>query len=171
MAPKRLSEAKRSSSSKDGSTLALLLSLLESFFPAFVVTGSASTEGLGTAVGGGAREREAAGKAAAAVESGGAGLASTRLFFSGKGETTPNRLEVDPGTPLSSASSSSTTDLWADFCLAARDWGLRCAETLARVCMTQDLHTYHIRNPSYGEASRKTFGQKSPNKTLTLWAL
>lgn len=43
VAPKK-SEPKRSSSSGAGSTL--LLSLLESFFPAVVDTGSVSTEGL-----------------------------------------------------------------------------------------------------------------------------
>lgn len=44
VAPKKPSEPKRSSSSGAGSTL--LLSLLESFFPVVVVTGSVSTEGL-----------------------------------------------------------------------------------------------------------------------------
>lgn len=44
--PNRLSGLKRSSSSGDGSTLVLLLSLFEPFFPALVDTGSVITEGL-----------------------------------------------------------------------------------------------------------------------------
>lgn len=126
--PKRLSEAKRSSSS-EGSSI-LLLSLLEFFFSAFVNSGSVGATGLGAASERGGRDGEAAGKAVEAAELVSGRLACAWLDLA-DGKTKPDRLEVDPGI------TSSTADLWAACCLAALDWGLRCTETLARVCTTE----------------------------------
>lgn len=71
----------------------LLLSLLESFFTAFLDSGSVSTRGLGTASGREAVGGEAAGKAEEAaeeaVEVSGVGLGVAWLFLSGKGQTKP----------------------------------------------------------------------------------
>lgn len=145
VAPNRLSVAKMSYSSEGGSTLLLLLSLLESFFTAFLDSGSVSTRGLGTASGREAVGGEAAGKAEEAAEEAaevsGVGLTVAWLFLCGKGKTKPVRLELDLKTSLLLLCSSSATDLWAACCLAALDWGLRCAATLARVCTTEELHS------------------------------
>lgn len=130
MGPKRLSEAKRSSSSEGSSTLVLLLSLLEFFLSVFVNSGSVGATGLGAASERGGREGEAAGKAVDAAELVGVRLVCAWLDLP-DGKTKPDRLEFDPGI------TSSTADLWAACCLAALDWGLRCTETLARVCTTE----------------------------------
>lgn len=52
------------------------------------------------------------------------------LDMTGEGKTKLDRTDFGTKTPLSA------TDILADCCLAALDWGLRCADTLARVCRT-----------------------------------
>lgn len=92
------------------------------------------------------------------AELGGVGLARVWLDLSGEGKTKPDRPEFDPGASPPRVSSLSTIDLWAACCLAALDWGLRCAEPLARPCMKEDLHSqYHFRNPSNGKPTKRDF--------------
>ena len=72
------------------------------------------------------------GEAVVALEFGGVGLACFWLDMSDGGKTKPETLGLDTGTSTPGVTSLFSTDLWADCCLAALDWGLRCAEPLAR---------------------------------------
>ena len=153
-AANRLSEPKRSSSSENGSTLVMLLSLLEPFIPAFVDTGSVKTEGLVGTSETEEGEGEEAGKAEWEAGSGSIGLARFWLDSSGGGKAKPDTPGFCPGTSPPKASSLSTEDRWAGCCLPALDWGLRCAEPFARLCMTRDLQSqYYIRNSNNDKAT------------------
>lgn len=89
------------------------------------------------------------GRAVGAAELGSVGLARAWLDLSGGGKTKRERLRFGPAKSPPAVSASSAMDLWAACCLAALDWGLRGAETLARLCMTEDSHSqYHIRSPN-----------------------
>lgn len=129
--PNRLSEAKMSYSSEDGSNLLLPAFLLESLLD----SGSVSTRGLGVASGGDADGTEAEDF----VEVSGVGLLFAWLFLSDEGTAELARLELRFKTSLLSLRCSSGPDLWAACCLAALDGGLRCAATLARVCRREVL--------------------------------
>lgn len=117
--PNRPSEPKRSSSDVC-STLMLLLE--GSSFPAFSVPGSVRIRGRGFTLD--IKECEAAGKS---VET-----AWLDLFSEDK--TKPD------GSEIGTTAFSLAADVLAACCLAALDWGLRCAEILARVCRTEDSH-------------------------------
>lgn len=121
MDPNRPSVAKRSSSVVC-STLVLLLPLADLSFPAFLVPGSVKIRGRGVASD--TDETEAAGKSVEAA----------RLDLSAEGRPKLDGLEFE------SIASSSAAEVFAACCLAALDWGLRCAVILARVCKTDDLH-------------------------------
>lgn len=56
------------------------------------------------------------------------GLLCSWLDMTGEGKTKLDRTDFEAKTSLSA------TDNLAACCLAALDWGLRCADILARVC-------------------------------------
>lgn len=118
--PNRPSEAKRSSSVVC-STLVLLLPLADLSFPAFLVPGSVKIRGRGVASD--TEETEAAGNS----------VKVAWLDLSTEGKTKPDGPKYD-------STASSAAEDFAACCLAALDWGLRCAVILARVCKTDDLH-------------------------------
>lgn len=121
MDPNRPSEAKRSSSDVC-SILVLLLPLEDSFSPAFLVPGSVRIRGRGVASD--IEEAEAAGKS----------VETAWLDKPAEDKTKPD------GSEFGRTASSFAADVLAACCLAALDWGLRCAEILARVCGTEYLH-------------------------------
>lgn len=120
MDPNRPSEAKRSSSVVC-SSLVLLLPLANLSIPAFSLPGSVKIKGREVASD--TEETEAAGKSVEAAW----------LDLSAEGKTKPDGAEFD-------STASSAADVFAASCLAALDWGLRCAAILARVCKTYHLH-------------------------------
>lgn len=119
--PNRPSEAKRSSSDVC-STLVLLLPIEDSSLPAFLVPGSVRVRGGGVTLD--REESEAAGKS----------VETAWLDLSSEDKRKPD------GSEIGSAAFSFAADILAACCLAALDWGLRCAEILARVCGTEDSH-------------------------------
>lgn len=124
--PKRPSEAKRSSSVVC-STLVLLLPLVDLSFPAILVPGSVKIRGRGFASD--TEETEAAEKSVEAAW----------LDLSAEGKTKPDGPEFD------STASSSAAEVFAACCLAALDWGLRCAVILARVCKADSHQKSRLR--------------------------
>lgn len=138
LAPKRLWEPKRSSSSDDSGAIALLLYLPEPVFSAFVVTGRVSSEGLGENWGDEGCPDERVGNDGGAAEIDG-GTTCVWLGFSGGGKTKADTLEPCPRASATPPFLSSR-DFWAACCLAALDWGLRSTEPFTRVCVTQKIY-------------------------------